>query len=214
MDPAIQEAIRTMLAHRRVRRIEVSPSYAELMAGRIDSRGYARSLMRSKRRPFRRRRRSPLAVAAAEAARELESELPPPPAGLPHTSPEYRRFLDEEISSWDYAAAVARYAKLEGIYRSPTADLRFPRPSFAERSLESLRTSFSLGGAFMLAIALLAIVATLGESAISSRAHGPWAMSAVGGVPLAVTVLAAAASLLLGRKHSIQRWLESSSSPS
>jgi hypothetical protein len=192
---------------RRPRRIEVTAGYAALLAGDLDCEGYARSLVtsgRSKRIVMKSQRRGPIAQAAEEArltgaplSRIVRTTTP--------VSPEYRRFLRAEITSAEYAAAIAEYAKLERAYRAPVAPFSFRRPSFVESVFDVLRLVFSMGGALMIVAALVPVLVALGSRTIGLAMQSAWTMSFIGGFLLTVTLLATFSSILLGWMHLAQR---------
>lgn len=195
---------------RRSRRIEVSPDFAEFLAGELDSGGYARSLTRPRRSSgvtVKPRRPGPIARAAEEAAIQSERLGPTVTSGVARVSPEYLRFLHEEISSWEYAEAVTDCAKLEGAYRAPAARFAFRQPGFFGTALWLLRLLFVIGGLAIFFLALFYILAPLGKDLASAATHSAWTMSLVGAVLVAVTILDAVSSRLREAVHFLYRFV-------
>lgn len=192
---------------RRSRRIEVSPDFAEFLAGKLDSLDYARSLMRPRRdtgliaRPLR---PGPIARAAEEAAVKNVRTTPTVTSGGARVSPEYLRFLHEEISSWEYAAAVADCAKLEGIYRAPAARFSFPKRGFPEAVIDVLRYLFVLGGFAIVVPALILVLAPLVVKLSSAVIQSAWTMSFVGVAMVLATLFSSALSPLRGPAQLVQ----------
>jgi hypothetical protein len=122
-------------------------------------------------------------------------------------SPEYLRFLREEISSVDYAEAITESAKLEGLYRAPAARFSFPRRSATEALLDGLRFFFALGGMVLVALGLLTTVAPLGAMIVRFLAQWAWTMSIVGVILLSLTLRGEASCFIFRGLHSLQRFV-------
>jgi hypothetical protein len=190
--------------------MEVSPDFAEFLAGELDSNGYARSLMRPRRNSaltVRSPRRGPIAEAAEAAAARSVRMPPTVTSGTARVSPEYLRFLQEEISSWEYAEAVADCAKLEGTYRAPAARIGFPRPGFLEAAIDVLRLLFAVGGLAFLAFGLLPLLVPLGAKVVSTATQSAWTITFVGAMMVAITLFHSALAWFQGAVHLVQRFV-------
>jgi hypothetical protein len=186
---------------RPVKQIQVSPEYAAFLENELDSDGYARSLVSACRDRVER-------PAAARPDATPARGSAPADAGHPApVPPEYRRFLDEEISSREYAVALARYARLEEQFRSPSSrgrgdpdPLRFP----AARILAWLGLVILYVVASLMSVVVVPYGVARGlELAPAAR---EWTVSLVGAVLLAVTVIAASSSTLRGWVQSPVFW--------
>lgn len=186
---------------RPVRQIQVSPEYAAFLENELDSDGYARSLVSACRDRIEPSRAGRLDEPRGQGSVEAEeSAHPGQPAPVP---PEYRRFLDEEISSREYAVALARYAHLEERFRSPS---RLGPEGPARRSPAARILSWlGLGILYVVASLVSVVVVPYGvaKGLEFVPAAGEWSVSLVGTVLLAVTVIAASSSTL-------RDWVQSS----
>jgi hypothetical protein len=195
-----------------VRKIAVSREYAEFLAGELDSDGYARSLVNRPRRS-----------SAAQAEDELlglgRVDGCAWAGPVPRTSPEYQRFLHEEISSREYAVSIARYAKLEELFRSPSRLPSLPRGprrsplagmifAVVQEGLERLHVVFSLSGWLIATLAIVPVLTAAGLDLLPTAIGSAWTISYVGGFLLALTVIAATSSILLGWARSFAGWLD------
>lgn len=198
---------------RRVRRIEASEGYVRLLKGELDSRGYAKTLVNSNRihectvEPHR---PGPIALAAARAGELTDEESPSPTVRPVLISPEYRRFIQREISSPEYAASVASCARLESEFRAPAVVFRLNRRGFLGSLFDLLRATFLVLGFGLTALALVPLLVALGVGLTSAALSSTWTLSVVGGLLLATTVLVAGSPLLLGGAHYLQRKIERS----
>lgn len=193
-----------------MRRMEVSPDFAKFLAGELDSRGYARSLTRPRRNSglaVSAPHLGPIARAAEEAATKNVRMTPTVTSGAARVSPEYLRFLHEEISSWEYAEAVADCARLEGIYRAPAARIGFPRPGFLEAAIDVLRLICTVGGLAIFVPGLLLVLGPLGVKLASAAVQSAWTMSIVGAVMMVVTLFDSVFSPFRGVVQSVQRFI-------
>lgn len=195
---------------RRLSGIEPSPDFEQFLLDELDSREYARALMRPRKTAgvdIRTKPQGPIARAHEEAEATSDRLRPAVVSRAMRVSPEYLRFLSEEISSSEYADALTESARLDGIYRAPSARFSFPRRGLIELLVDGLRLLFALVG---LAIAMLAaglVVLPLGAKAVEYFMHWAWSMSFVGVVLVALTIRGEALSLLLGLAHNLQRFV-------
>ncbi|HEX5526640.1 MAG TPA: hypothetical protein VFX44_05515 [Solirubrobacterales bacterium] len=195
---------------RRLRRIEPSPDFDKFLVGELDSSEYARLLMRPRKTAgvtLRVKPRGPIAKAREEAVKKEARVHPTVVSGATRVSPEYFRFLREEISSSDYAAALTDCAKLEGIYREPAARFSFPRRGLAEVLVDALRLVFVIGSLAIAIFGLLPVLGPLGAKVVASVAHWTWTMSSIGAILLVVTIQGKASPLLLNLVHFLQRFV-------
>jgi hypothetical protein len=194
---------------RRLRRIEPSPDFTQFLVGELDSREYARLLMRPRKTAgveIKAKPQGPIARARQEAiARNVQVGAPSAASGTVRVLPEYLLFLREEISSSAYAEAVTDCARLEGLYRAPAVGLSSPRRGPMEALQDTLRLFFVVVGLAMAILGLLPLLAPLGAALAASLMHWAWSMSSVGVILLAVTVFNPASSLVHSGAHFLQR---------
>jgi len=180
---------------RPVKRIKVSPEYAAFLENELDSDAYARSLVSTCRTQIK----SPAMTPDHLDAIPTES-LPVGSFEVRPTTLEYRRFLNHEISSREYAIALATCARLEAHFCSPA---KAPSKPHRAMSWNKKRRLLLRHGVSLVTLPLLSILVILIPLGIKSGLDFvPMARdlsgSVIGALLLVITVIASWSSTLRG----------------
>lgn len=188
-----------------VKRIKVSPEYAAFLENELDSDGYARSLVSA----YRDRTKLPPTVISGERpdgdAVPVEGFSSVSGLGIRPTTPEYRQFLNHEISSREYAIALATCARLEGQFQSPSQVPSRHHFEMQRSGKRGLLLWLGISYVMLPLLAILVVPLAIGSGLDLIPVARDWSGTAIGGLLLATTAIASRSTTLRG-------WVQASAS--
>lgn len=186
---------------RRVKRVRVSSDYAALLADELNSKSYARRLIRSRADPVHARHGQDL-ICNRHGSRD-SGWIAKQRGRTVKPSPEYLLLLEEEMSSREYALSVAMYAHLEELYRCPS---RVPSLSRRNGQVSIRRGLARFRAGIPIALIVLALALLPAGTSYASLSAIPWIVSFVGVSALGLTAIAAKSSTLRRWIHATSYW--------